>query len=252
MVTIEDFPLEVVSRIFEEMDLESAWNAREVSRHWRHVFEFCAFNSHSLYLRGVGVSIDVICGIFSSKGKLLDHHIIQGQLNNLRSGPNNIFEWASGDNWYENWYGIWPGGKWRKYTIPEVVTDVILRFSNLPMNTADVFLRLGKHASIRCDDVVSTSQGPGKFGAFVVTIKTLKEPTPLSGRSYDKHSINGLFTPMWQVYALLAHTIKKQSSKAWLLYRHFAQHSDYDNKVGPRGIDDLDIIDEFRPAYWDY
>jgi hypothetical protein len=236
MVGIEDCPLEVLARIFEEMDLESAWNAREVSRHWRRVFEFCAFNSHSIYLRGVCVNIDVICGIFSPKGKLLDQHIIQGQLSNLRSGPSDIFEWVSNNDCYE----IWPGGKWRKHNISDVVTDVALRISNPSVTTTDVFLRLGKQASIRTNYCDSISQRPGKFGAFVVMIKPLKESLSC-GRSYDKHSIDGLFMPMWQIYSLLVHNTKAQNSKTELLYRHFAQHSTYDGTLGPQGMDDLNM-----------
>src|SRR5277367_6196000 len=134
MVKIQDFPLELSARVFEEMKVEDAWRSREVCRYWHQAFEFCAYGSHSVYLHGISVSVDVICGILpktTSKagGKFLDRHVVHGELEfDISTGARrDVAKWASQERIYEPW----PGGRWRNYSIAEVLTDVELRFTGL-------------------------------------------------------------------------------------------------------------------------
>src|SRR5579862_3059781 len=120
MVNISDFPHEIVARVFEEMDLENAWTARQVCRHWRDVFEFCAYGSNSIYMRGFSVGVDIMCAIYSGKGKVLDRHVIHGQLGfDSSKGARRVAKWSPTEEFYE----VWPGGRWRKYAICDVLTD---------------------------------------------------------------------------------------------------------------------------------
>src|SRR5271170_3086305 len=109
MVEIQDFPLEVFARVFEELKVEDAWRAREVCHYWLQAFEFFTYGSHSVYLHGI--SVDVICAILhepkSKTGrKFLDRHVLQGELEFNTSG-NGVAKWASQTRRYEYWPGGW-------------------------------------------------------------------------------------------------------------------------------------------------
>ena len=229
MVIIADFPLELVARVFEELDLENAWTARQVCHHWRDVFEFCAYGSNSIYLRGIFVSVDVICGILSAKGKVLDQHVIHGQLKfDPSMGVQRVAKWTAEEECYE----VWPGGRWRKYTIGEVLTDVNIQLSNLPSNAPDIHLELGRNVTLTTQITRRTTvtehveKAIGIFDEFVISIDTLEEPSS-SGRSYNKHSITNLFAPMWKIYALLVHNTKKYREEMEILRRHYVQSSSF-------------------------
>jgi len=45
MGAISDLSVEVLARIFEELDLDDAWTAREVCRYWYSVFAYVAYDS---------------------------------------------------------------------------------------------------------------------------------------------------------------------------------------------------------------
>lgn len=224
MVNISDFPLEVVARVFEEMDLESVWTAREVCRHWRDVFEFCAYGSNNSYLRGISVGVDIICGIHSGKGKVLDRHVIHGHLAfDSSKGARQVAKWSPSEQCYE----VWPGGRWRKYAICDVLTDVNLRISNLPLNQPDITLNLGKDATLVGDvtqGTVNAQLGMGLFSQFVISIDTSEEPS-CKGRSYHKHSIASLIAPSWQIYALIVHNSRVHRAEMEIIRRHYVQTS---------------------------
>jgi hypothetical protein len=229
MVNISDFPLELVARVFEEMDLENAWTARQVCRRWRDVFEFCAYGSNSNYLQGIILGVDIICGIHSAKGKVLDQHVIHGQLiSDSSKATRGIARWVAVEECYE----IWPGGRWRKFMIGDVLTDVKLCFSNLPSNAPDIHLQLGRdvtltsHITYRTEITQHREKAIGVFDEFVISIDTLEEPSP-NGRSYDKHSITNLYAPLWQIYALIVHNSKKYREEMDIIRRHYLQTSTF-------------------------
>ena len=224
MVKISDFPLEIVARVFKELDLENAWTARQVCRHWRDVFEFCAYGSKNVYLRGISVGVDIICGIHSGKGKVLDRHIIHGQLEfDSSKGVRRLAKWSPTEECYE----VWPGGRWRKYTICDVLTDVNLRISNLPSNQPDIIVNLGKDATLVGDvthGAGNAQKGMGLFSQFIISIDTLEEPS-CNGRSYHKHFIAGLIAPLWQIYALIVHNSRIHRAEMEIIRRHYVQTS---------------------------
>ena len=224
MVNISDFPLEVVARVFEEMDLENAWTARQVCRQWRNVFEFCAYGSNSIYLQGICVGVDIICGIHSSKGEVLDRHIIQGGLEfDSSKAARGLTKWSPMEECYE----VWPGGRWRKYAISDVLMDVNLRFSNLPSNQPDILVNLGKDATLVGDITHGTGitqKRMGLFDQFIISIDTLEEPS-CNSRSYHKHSIVGLIAPSWQIYALIVHNIRVHRTEMEIIRRHYVRNS---------------------------
>ena len=227
MVTISDFPLELVARVFEVMDLENAWAARQVCRHWRDVFEFCAYASNCNYLKGINVNVDIICGILSAKGKVLDQHVIQGRLGfGSAKGMGQMAKWIAEEERYE----IWPGGGWRKYTINEVLMDVKLHFSHLPSNAPDIHIKLGRDVTItshipqRTKIIPPSEKAIGTSDKFVISIDTLEEPSS-SGRSYYKHYISNLHAPIKQIYSLLVHNAKKYRQEMEIVRRHYIQSS---------------------------
>ena len=232
MVRILDFPLEVITRVFEEMKVEDAWRAREVCRYWHRAFEFCAYGSHSVYLHGISVGVDVICGILpeatsKARGKFLDRHIVHGELDfDASTGARRgVAKWISQDRRYE----AWPGGRWRKYSIGEVLTDVELRFTGL-IGADDARIHFGtditftSRVSLTNGITRYVDSGVGKFSSFFVSIDTVSEPA-MNGKVNYKHALTAFSAPMWQIYALLTQHIRLQREYEELLRRHYFQTS---------------------------
>jgi hypothetical protein len=228
-MTIHDLSVELVARIFEELEVEDAWSARGVCRYWHSVFEYVAYGAAcGIYLKGVQVSVDVVCAIVSAKGEFLDRHIVHG---NLAFDPSK----GSRSNTtmtvlvpQERKYEFWPGGKWRKYTISDVLKDVKLQFSNFPSFDQDLVLGLGADVALartvtrRQNKSVHFDEGYGKFKDFVVSIDTLDDRS-CCGKSYDKHCITSLVAPKWQIYALLVQHSRLQRVMMEDYRRHFIE-----------------------------
>jgi hypothetical protein len=232
MVKIQDFPLELTARVFEEMKTEDAWRAREVCRYWHQAFEFCAYGSNSVYLHGISVSVDVICGLLpatTSKAgsKFLDRHIVHGELQfDSSAGASRGFaKWVSEKRRYE----AWPGGRWRQHSIGEVLTDVELRFTGL-VGADDARIHFGtditftSRVSLTNGITRYVDSGAGKFNAFLVSIDTLTEPAA-NGKANYKHALTAFSAPMWQIYALLARHIRSQREHEELVRRHYFRTS---------------------------
>jgi hypothetical protein len=230
MARILDLSVELIARIFEEMEMGDAWIAREVCRDWRKIFEFVALQSTSnVHLQNVEVGIGVICRIASSKGETLDRHVVHGQLTDSsnRGGMQQI-QWIPEEKSEE----VWPGGRWRKYSIGDLLTDVHLHFSNMPSNSPDLYLRLGADVSIagridcREGTTVYVEEGIGKFKDFCISINTHDEVSP-HGKFYKKHCITGLSAPLLQIYSLFVHHINSEREKAERIRRHYARSSSF-------------------------
>jgi hypothetical protein len=233
MVKIQDFPLELTARVFEEMKVEDAWKAREVCRYWHRAFEFVAYgSSNGVYLHGISVGVDVICGLLpatTSKAgdKFLDRHIVHGELqfDSSTGAPRGIAKWVSQDRRYE----AWPGGRWRKYSIGEVLTDVELRFTGL-VGADDARIHFGtditftSRVSLTNGITRYVDSGAGKFNEFLVSIDTLTE-TAANRKANYKHSLTSFSAPMWQIYALLARHIRSQREYEELVHRHYFRTS---------------------------
>lgn len=231
MVRIQDFPLEVIARVFEELKVEDAWRAREVCHYWHRAFEFCAYGPHSVYLRGISVGVDVICGILpetTSKagGKFLDRHVVHGELEfdtSTGAPGSGVAKWVSHDKRYE----AWPGGRWRSYSISEVLTDVELRFTGL-VGADDARIHFGtditftSRVSLTNGITRYVDSGVGKFSSFFVSIDTISE-SAVNGKMNYKHALTGFSAPMWQIYTLLARHIRLQREYEELLRRHYFQ-----------------------------
>jgi hypothetical protein len=247
MVTIADFPLELVARVFEELDLENAWSARQVCRHWLSVFEFCAYGSKSIYLRGICVGVDIICGILSAKGKVLDRHVIHGELN-LESSKREgaVAQWNATEGRYE----VWPGGRWRQYSIGDVLTDVVLLFKNTPSNSSGTTVHLGRDVTLsgHTTETDNIKKPTEVFDDFVLSIDTLEEPSP-TGRAYEKHSVRSLLTPMWKVYAFLVHNTIKHRDEMELFCRHYAHSLLFRRETELKEIDGSDAWRGFGGYY---
>lgn len=229
---IMGFPVEIMTKVFMEMKVEDAWEARGVCRYWHEVFDLVAYGSTQSPLTGIKVGVDAVCGITSAKGEILDKHVVHGDLI-LRTngvGQQRTAQWVHEKKKYE----YWPGGKWRKYNPVEVITDVKLHISGLPSRKKSVSLRLGPDVVISGDIVrqkntdKQTTTGNGKFKEFTLSIDTVQEPS-YRGNVAIKHCINGFVAPKWQIYALLVKHIKTERELLERLHRHYVQsyHNSY-------------------------
>lgn len=234
MAAIINFPVEIMSKVFIEMKVEDAWTARGVCRYWHDVFQLVAYGSTQSPLTGIKVGVDAVCGIKSEKGKLLDNHIVHGDLT-LKTdgiGQNTTAQWVHEKKKYE----YWPGGNWRKYDLVDVITDVKLHISGLPSRTKLVSLRVGNQVGIRGDiirkEVVRKliQNGKGKFEDFSLLIDTIEEPS-YYGHVTTKHCITGFDAPKWQIYALLVQHERAERELSERLHRHYAQsyHNSYNH-----------------------
>lgn len=224
MTAVTDFPVEIMAKIFTEMQVEDAWAARAVCRYWHNVFELVSYSSTQSPLTGIKVGVEAVCGITSSKGQLLDKHVVHGELkletwrktNGI--GPKRQAQWVHEKKKYE----YWPRGDWRKYHLVEVLTDVKLHISGLPSRSRKTTLRLGSDVSIREGNAPENIRvGTGKFKDFTLLIDTVEEPS--YGNVAVKHCINGFVAPKWQIYALLVHHTKSERELSERLHRHYVQ-----------------------------
>ena len=224
MTSVTDFPVEIMAKVFTEMQVEDAWAARAVCRYWHSVFELVSYSSTQSPLTGIKVGVEAVCGITTSKGQLLDKHVVHGDLKLETSkktngiGPKRQAQWVHEKKKYE----YWPRGNWRKLDIVDVLTDVKLHISGLPSRSKKVSLRLGREVSIRQGNSQANIQvGSGKFQDFTLLIDTVEEP--LYGNVVIKHCINGFVAPKWQIYALLVHHAKSERELSERLHRHYVQ-----------------------------
>jgi len=217
-----DFPLEIMANIFSELPAEDAWSARRVCRYWHSAFELVSYSSSASPLNNIRIGVEAICGLTSSTtGEIIDHHVVRGDLHLQRHRPmeGNAAKWGCDKRTYE----YWPGGKWRKYELGHVLTDVRLHIAGLPSQKSTVSLRLGSEVSL-CGEVVGLDRaqetgenhiqqfvklGNGEFSDVTLLIEKVEEPF-YHGRVCVKHCITGFLAPKWQIYALLVHHVKKQ------------------------------------------
>jgi hypothetical protein len=234
MATIMDFPVEIMAKVFIEMNVEDAWAARAACRYWHDVFELVAYGSKQSPLTGIKIGVDAVCGLLSTKGQILDRHVVHGDLSLKTNGVGlrRTARWAH-EKQKQN-YQYWPGGNWRKYDLVDVITDVKLHISGLPLRKQSVSLPLGCEVSIRgktirrenIEEQIQT--GSGKFKDFVLLIDTIEESS-YHGSVAIKHCINGFMAPKWQIYALLAQHQKAERELSERLHRHYVQsyHNSY-------------------------
>ena len=243
---IQDLSVELVARIFEEIGVEDAWSARGVCRYWHSVFEYVAYGTAcGSYLNGVQVSVDVVCGIVSAKGEFLDRHIVHGNLafDSVKGGRNSMMAVLLPK---ERKYEFWPGGKWRKYSISDVLKDIRVQFSGIPSMDQDFQLRLGADVALartvhrRQNNTVHFDEGFGKFKDFVVSIDTLDDRS-CCGKSFDKHCITSLVAPKWQIYALFVQHCRLQRLMMEDYYRHFTESGP--SLVTPIQIENIESMD---------
>ena len=259
MAKIQNFPLELIARVFEELRVEDAWRAREVCHYWLRAFEFCAYGSQSVYLHGISVGVDVMCGLLpatTSKtgGKFLDRHVVHGTLefDSSIGAPRGVAKWVCQDKKYEPW----PGGRWRKYSINEVLTDVELRFTGL-IGADDARIHFGtditftRRVSLTNGITRYVDSGIGKFNSFFVSIDTVSEPS-VNGRANYKHALTAFSAPMWQIHSLLAHHIRTQREKEELLRRHYFRTSILSFRRNSLTSQERDNIDEYFSELQDY
>jgi hypothetical protein len=227
-VHVMDFPVEIVAKLFEEMDVETAWSARGVCRYWQEVFELVAFRSSQSPLTDIHIGVDAVCAMKSATGTVLDTHVVHGDVKfDLKKRSLGVVNKRQARWVYEKKrYEYWPGGKWRKYEFGDVLTDVKLQITGLQSREQPSPLRLGADVGIsgkvfRPEGITEyTQKGEGKFGEFVLLVDTVVEPSPC-GRMYYKHCINGLIAPKWQIYALIVHHHKSQREIAIFLEEHY-------------------------------
>jgi hypothetical protein len=223
-----DFPVEIMAKVFMEMDVETAWSARGVCRYWRDIFELVSYGSTQSPLTGIKIGVDAVCGITSSTGEIMDQHVVHGDLTlttkNTASKNKKMARWVYEKKKYE----YWPGGKWRQHHISDVITDVKLHISGLPTQTPSVTLRVGHEIGIRGDIVRSEDRkdysqaGNGKFQDFTLLIDTVEESS-YNDNIAIKHCIKGFVAPKWQIYALLVHRAKTQRELLERLHLHYVQ-----------------------------
>jgi hypothetical protein len=236
MGAICELSVEVLARIFEELDLDDAWTAREVCRYWHSVFAYVAYDSaNSVYLRETRVAVQVICGITTATGKVPDRHIIPGELA-FEATHGTMAKWSiqRGKKKHE----FWPCGQWRKTVIGEALVDVRLEFSNLFISRREGDMTwlgeisLGKEVTLtgyaHRDGCKTSYSYPrdGKFKDFTVSIDTHAEVL-CCRKSYDKHCITSLVIPKWQIYALLVHHIQIQRHFYEFQCRHYLRSSNF-------------------------
>jgi F-box-like len=206
--------VEIVSRIFKLLPLEDAWSARQVCRHWRGVFDFCASGSEKVYLRGIVVTVDIICGIRSATGKVIDSHFIHGELSldTSTDNPRDMAKWSSKRRQCE----YWPGGRWRRYTIKEALTAVKLMFSNCPWNTPDIVIQIDRNVEI----IVDSDPRGGCDDTFTLLIGRANETLP-NGRLFENHSIVAVAVPIKKLFPLLVRHTRKSRQVMELFRRHY-------------------------------
>jgi len=239
-----DFPVELVAKIFYELQVEDVWSARAVCRYWHDVFELVAYGSTASPLTDIKVGVDVVCEInvgpapTAKKEQSVDRHVVHGDLaldarrkiNEL--GPAKRARWTSERRQFE----YWPRGDWRKHGFMDVLTDVKLEISGLPSSRRkSVCLPLGPHVSFagsiirkgQAAEPVSQS-GTGKFKDFTLLVDTVEEPS-YNGTVAIKHGVNGLIAPKWQIFALLVHHVKTERELTERLHRHYLRsyHNSY-------------------------
>jgi len=226
-VHILDFPTEILAKVFQEVDVETAWNARGVCRYWYEVFEMVAYGSTNSPFTGLQIEVEAICGMKSSKGELLDSHVLHSDLSLMRTSPadtTSMVKWSSKKKRYE----YWPGGSWRNYSLVDVLTDIRLRISGIPFRDQPLLFPLGIDVGLQgnviCEGRVSSSYeqlGQGRFRDFVVNIDTVEESSRC-GRINQKHSVKGVTAPKWQFYGLLVEFIRKEREITTRRRRHFS------------------------------
>jgi hypothetical protein len=238
MATIIDLSVEVLARIFEDLDLDDAWTARQVCRYWHGVFTYVAYDSaNSIYLRNSRVDVDLVCGITTAKGKVPDRHIIPGELM-FEATHGQMARWTHrGKKKHE----FWPGGQWRKIAVGEAVVDVRLGFSNLSVSGSVegsersmslAKISLGKEVTVTGNAYRNGGKTnysfvrEGKFKDFTITVDTHSE-TLCCRKFYDKHCITSISMPKWQIYALLVHQIQLQRHFYEYQSRHYTRTSNF-------------------------
>src|ERR1700738_1739757 len=219
MAMITSFPVELVARVFEKMEVGDAWVARGVCRLWYDVFDFVAYSSQDVYLGGTRMGVEVVCGITSAKG-LQDSHVVHDELEFAQEarGPG-----ARTAKWIceRQEYVYWPGGNWRMYGIGEVLTEVNLHIKTTTSKT-DTAICLGHDIGlgdgVRQPNVSAIAEG--KFKDFALSLDE-REETSRSGKTYNKHGVVGFTAPKWQIYSLLAHHAKIQRERSETLRQHY-------------------------------
>jgi len=244
-MSISDLSVEVLARIFEELDLDDAWTAREVCRYWYSVFAYVAYDSaNSVYLRQTRLSIQIVCGITTATGKVPDRHIIPGELTfEPTHGP--MAKWTQREKIRHE---FWPCGQWRKTGIGQALVDVRLEVLDLVGSPEGEIswlgeISLGKDVTLtghayRGDGKTSyTYARDGKYKEITVSIDTHAEV--LCGRkSYDKHCITSLVVPKWQIYALLVHHIQIQRQFYEFKCRHYSRTASFQKLLDNQGVED--------------
>jgi hypothetical protein len=231
--SVMEFPVEIIAKVFNEMDVETAWSARQTCRYWHDVFELVSYGSKESPLTGIKVGVDAVCGLTSAQGEILDKHVVNGELtfdNKAKSEITSHREarWERQQKKYE----YWPGGRWRRYSIADTITDVKLQITGLPQRRQSVDLSLGSKVSIREAQTKvkehSQSANGGKFQDFTLLVDTTEEPTH-HGNTAIKHCITGFEAPKWKIYALLVHDAKIQRERSERLNRHYLRsyHNSY-------------------------
>lgn len=225
-----EFPTEILAKIFQEVDVETAWMARGVCRYWYEVFEMVAYGSKESPFNDIQIGVEAICAIRSSKGDLVDSHTLYGDLSLSSTASTPITngytgKWSNKKKQYE----YWPGGRWRGYEISDVLTDVRLRISGIPTRTEPILFPLGAEIAlneeVKRDNISETvihQLGQGPFKDFVLNINTVEEPSRCGNRVHQKHYVKGLHIPKWQMYGLLVQFIRRERELTTRRRRHFS------------------------------
>jgi F-box domain len=220
MALITRFPVELVAKVFEKMEVGDVWVARGVCRYWYDVFEYVAYASRGVYLAGTRLGVDVVCGISTPKG-FQDLHVVTGEL---------VFDSSEVDTRIARWvceqpeFVYWPGGNWRMYSIGSALTEVNLHFKSSSTARTHVTIPLGQDVelggNVKCEPTDNSTVSTGKFKDFALSIEECEEQSRF-GKTYNKHNVTTITTPKWQIYALLAHHAKTEREKSENLCRHY-------------------------------
>lgn len=219
--------MEILAKVFNEMDFEDAWASRGVCRYWYDVFDLVAFGSTKSPLTSIRIGVDAVCAMTSPAGKVMDKHVIHGDLSLKPKrkingcGNAQLAHWVNEDGRCE----YWPRGQWRRHSICDVLTDVKLDISR-PLSKA-------KSISFRPSPPLNGLErdsgpeelalvGDGKFSDFMIKVMTVEESS-YNGKMCLKHCVTGLVAPKWQIYALVAHHAKAQREARERLHRHYVQ-----------------------------
>lgn len=230
MLTIWDFSVEVLARIFEEMTIEDAWTARQVCRSWYDVWGHVALRPRCpKYLADTSLSVDVLCVWRSEKGKCIDKHVISAALELETSqntdcfdGMSSVAKWVSRG---KHRFDFWPGAGWREYAISDLLTDIQVSFLQIP-TVPDFRISLGSDIGLHCHVIRKHSiteileNGVGCFKDFGLSIETQEEYTE-NGKVHKKHRIISLVAPKWQVYALFIQHSRRQRRWEECITRHY-------------------------------